>query len=224
MRQSRSAWLEVSGLKRRRVPDRHCGQPAERRRNAAAKRLCEPLHCCHRHEQPAAARISAIPAPTAPAVKSATRSASPMSATTTSEGRCFCCSTPAATSPTPSPAPSRPADAQPRQPSQCQRSERTPSCGPSTSARRCRRLAAASPSAQRIAGQTVRVTPASELAPRAGLVDLVKANFGHGVYAVPQDNLPPHLNAAGGVNANNANAGDADQLPPATVWRRMERD
>jgi hypothetical protein len=60
-----------------------------------------------------------------------------------------------------------------------------------------------------IAGQTVRVTPGSELAPRAGLVELLKTNLGHGVYAFPQDNLPPSLVVADWL--------DSEQLPPARV-------
>jgi hypothetical protein len=60
-----------------------------------------------------------------------------------------------------------------------------------------------------IAGQTVRVTPGSELAPRAGLVELLKTNLGHGVYAFPQDNLPPVLAVADWL--------DSEQLPPARV-------
>jgi len=60
-----------------------------------------------------------------------------------------------------------------------------------------------------IAGQTVRVTPASELAPRAGLVELLKGNFGHGVYAFPQENLPPTLAVADEL--------DGERLTPASV-------
>ncbi|MBU3059916.1 Ig domain-containing protein, partial [Pseudomonas indica] len=48
-----------------------------------------------------------------------------------------------------------------------------------------------------LAEQTVSIVPASVFAPRAGLADLVKANLGHGVYAVPQGNLPPQLTVAG---------------------------
>jgi hypothetical protein len=36
--------------------------------------------------------------------------------------------------------------------------------------------------------QTVSIVPASLFAPRAGLADLVKANLGHGLYALPQAN------------------------------------
>jgi subtilase family serine protease len=48
-----------------------------------------------------------------------------------------------------------------------------------------------------ITGQTITVTPASVFATRAGMADLVKFNLGHGVYAVPQANLPPVLTVAG---------------------------
>jgi len=60
-----------------------------------------------------------------------------------------------------------------------------------------------------ITGQTITVTPASLFATRAGMADLVKFNLGHGVYAVPQENLPPSLSVAGLI--------DADTLAAATV-------
>lgn len=70
-----------------------------------------------------------------------------------------------------------------------------------------------------LAGQTVTITPLSRFAPRAGMADLVKANLGHGIYAVPQDNLPPQLGVAGGVDPDGL---EASLLPDATVgqpWR-----
>ena len=60
-----------------------------------------------------------------------------------------------------------------------------------------------------ISNQTITVTPASVFATRAGMTDLVKFNLGHGVYAVPQVNLPPILTVAGAV--------DADKLAAANV-------
>ncbi len=60
-----------------------------------------------------------------------------------------------------------------------------------------------------ITGQTITVVPASLFATRAGMADLVKFNLGHGVYAVPQENLPPSLSVAGLT--------DADTLATATA-------
>ncbi len=50
---------------------------------------------------------------------------------------------------------------------------------------------------------------AGALSLRAGMAELVKANLGHGIYALPQDTLPPTLSVAGET--------DADELPPAQV-------
>ena len=60
-----------------------------------------------------------------------------------------------------------------------------------------------------IAARTIRVIPAGEFALRAGLADLRKVNLEHGVYAFPQDNLPPSLGLA--------DVFDDEQLPAATV-------
>ncbi|HEX8964211.1 MAG TPA: putative Ig domain-containing protein, partial [Rhodocyclaceae bacterium] len=62
-----------------------------------------------------------------------------------------------------------------------------------------------------LAGQTVTVVPAGQFATRAGMADLVKFNLGHGVYAMPQENLPPVLTVAG------ADSVDADTLSAATA-------
>ncbi|HAY08473.1 MAG TPA: hypothetical protein DCY18_00810, partial [Thauera sp.] len=48
-----------------------------------------------------------------------------------------------------------------------------------------------------LAGVTVSIVPAGDLAPRGGIADLVKANLGHGIYAYPHPNLPPQLTVAG---------------------------
>ncbi|HRD90794.1 MAG TPA: putative Ig domain-containing protein, partial [Accumulibacter sp.] len=68
-----------------------------------------------------------------------------------------------------------------------------------------------------LTGQTVTLVPASRFAPRAGLADLVKAKLGHGVYAVPQNNLPPQLTVAGLADPEAASAAEATVLPPAQV-------
>ncbi|HLF95978.1 MAG TPA: CARDB domain-containing protein, partial [Methylococcaceae bacterium] len=62
-----------------------------------------------------------------------------------------------------------------------------------------------------LADQTVTLVPASRFATLAGMADLVKANLGHGVYALPQPNLPPRLGVAG------SDFLDADALAPAAV-------
>jgi subtilase family serine protease len=69
------------------------------------------------------------------------------------------------------------------------------------------------PAGATIADQTVSIIPGNRLAGalslRAGMAELVKANLGHGIYALPQDTLPPTLSVAG--------ESDADELPPAQV-------
>ncbi len=49
----------------------------------------------------------------------------------------------------------------------------------------------------KIENLTVTIVPASQLTSRTGLSELVKANLGHGIFAVPQANLPPVLGVAG---------------------------
>ncbi|MER2625129.1 MAG: putative Ig domain-containing protein, partial [Accumulibacter sp.] len=69
------------------------------------------------------------------------------------------------------------------------------------------------PAGATINDQTVTIVPGNRLAAAlslsAGMAELVKANLGHGIYALPQDTLPPTLSVAGET--------DADQLPPAQV-------
>jgi hypothetical protein len=69
------------------------------------------------------------------------------------------------------------------------------------------------PAGATITNQTVSIVPGNRLAGvlslRAGMAELVKANLGHGIYALPQDPLPPTLSVAGET--------DADELPPAQV-------
>ncbi len=62
-----------------------------------------------------------------------------------------------------------------------------------------------------ITGQTITVTPASLFATRAGMADLVKFNLGHGVYALPLENLPPSLSVAGLIDADSLAAATAGQ-------------
>lgn len=47
--------------------------------------------------------------------------------------------------------------------------------------------------AQRAALPAPRCTPPVPGGAQAGSADLVKANLGHGVYALPQENLPPSV-------------------------------
>ena len=72
-----------------------------------------------------------------------------------------------------------------------------------------------------LTGQTVTLVPASRFSTRAGLADLVKANLGHGVYAVPQNNLPPQLILAGIADPD---ALDATVLPEAQVGQPWTAD
>jgi len=72
-----------------------------------------------------------------------------------------------------------------------------------------------------LADQTVTIVPLSLFAPKAGLADLAKANLGHGVYAYPQDNLPPQLTVVGVADTANA---AAYELPPAMVGQAWSAD
>ncbi|UUZ69428.1 putative Ig domain-containing protein [Polaromonas sp. P2-4] len=62
-----------------------------------------------------------------------------------------------------------------------------------------------------LANQTITVMPANRFGTQAGMASLAKFNLGHGVYAVPQENIPPVLTVAGADNI------DADTLEVATA-------
>ena len=64
-----------------------------------------------------------------------------------------------------------------------------------------------------LTNQTISVIPANRFASQAGMATLVKFKLGHGVYAVPQENLPPELRIAG------ASSKEADTLAAASVGR-----
>jgi len=67
-----------------------------------------------------------------------------------------------------------------------------------------------------LANQTITVIPASRFATQAGMTSLAKFNLGHGVYAVPQENIPPILVVAG-ADLLDETAVASDLLPTATA-------
>ena len=68
--------------------------------------------------------------------------------------------------------------------------------------------------------QTVSVRPASTLGTAPGSSSLVKFNLGHGIYAVPFDNLPPEIaivNTIGGIGGVEDIDAYSNALPQASV-------
>ena len=66
-----------------------------------------------------------------------------------------------------------------------------------------------------ISNQTVTIVPASLFGTMAGAATLVKANLGAGIYAMPQENLPPTLSVAAPLDTTLPFDPSSDALPIA---------